>query len=164
MALFEAAKGLGALAVGLGLRTLVHRQLARHRCQPHRHCRMEPDAHYPAMPLHFVDIFTEAKKVPALLVVAAYVTVRLSEAWRLWFQRSRGERLGAVSGALYLPLEVRHLLLKQTWYSALILSFNAAVVAHLSWRGYADLNHRDDRHPFTSQWAGGATFLLQPAH
>ncbi|MDQ2780103.1 MAG: DUF2127 domain-containing protein [Pseudomonadota bacterium] len=133
IALFEAAKGLGALAVSLGLLTLVHSDLRYVVVNLFGTIGMDPEAHYPAMLLHYVDIFTDANKVPLLLIVAAYVAVRLSEAWGLWFQRPWGEWLGALSGAMYVPLEVRHLLLKQNWASALILSFNVAVVAYLGW-------------------------------
>ncbi len=133
IALFEAAKGLGALAVSLGLLTLVHADLRAIVVNLIGAIGLDPDAHYPAMLLHYVDLFTDADKVPLLLVVAAYVAVRLSEAWGLWFQRPWGEWLGALSGALYVPLEVHHLLLKRTWSSALVLSFNVAVVAYLGW-------------------------------
>lgn len=133
IALFEAAKGMGALALSLGLLTLVHADLRAIVVNLIGTVGMDPDAHYPAMLLHYVDIFAEANKVPLVLVVAAYVTVRLTEAWGLWFQRPWGEWLGALSGALYVPLEVRHLLLKQNLASALVLAFNVAVVAYLGW-------------------------------
>lgn len=133
IALFEAAKGLGALAISLGLLTLVHSDLQGVVVNLIGTVGMDPTAHYPAMLLHFVDVFAEADKVPLVLVVATYVAVRLSEAWGLWFQRPWGEWLGALSGALYVPLEVRHLLVKQNWASFLILSFNVAVVAYLGW-------------------------------
>ncbi|RYF13773.1 MAG: DUF2127 domain-containing protein [Oxalobacteraceae bacterium] len=133
IALFEAAKGLGALAVSVGLLTLVHADLRAIVVNLIGAVGLDPDAHYPAVLLHYVDIFTETNKVPLVLVVAAYVSVRLSEAWGLWFQRPWGEWLGALSGALYVPLEVRHLLLKQNWASALVLSFNVAVVSYLGW-------------------------------
>ncbi|MEO7115184.1 MAG: DUF2127 domain-containing protein [Caldimonas sp.] len=133
IALFEAAKGLGALAISLGLLTLVHSDLRAVVVNLIGTVGMDPEAHYPAMLLHLVDVFAEANKVPLVLVVAAYVTVRLTEAWGLWYQRPWGEWLGALSGALYVPLEVRHLLLKQNWASFLILSFNVAVVAYLGW-------------------------------
>lgn len=133
IALFEAAKGFGALAVSLGILTLVHADMRAIVVNLIGAIGLDPEAHYPAMLLHYVDIFTEANKVPLVLIVAAYVAVRLSEAWGLWFQRPWGEWLGALSGALYVPLEVRHLMLKQNWASALVLTFNVAVVAYLGW-------------------------------
>lgn len=133
IAVFEAAKGLGALAISLGILTLVHADLRAVVVNLIGAIGLDPDARYPAMLLHYVDVFNEANKVPLVLVVAAYVTVRLSEAWGLWFQRPWGEWLGALSGALYVPLEVRQLLHKQNWASALVLSFNVAVVAYLGW-------------------------------
>ena len=113
IAVFEAAKGLGALALSLGLLALVHADLRTVVVNLIGTVGMDPEAHYPGMLLHYVDVFTETSKVPLLLVVAAYVTVRLTEAWGLWFARPWGEWLGALSGALYVPLEVRHLSCKQ---------------------------------------------------
>ena len=133
IALFEAAKGVGALAISLGLLSLVHADLRALVVNLFGSVGMDPQAHYPAMLLHYVDIFAEANKVPLLLVVAAYITVRLTEAWGLWFQRPWGEWLGALSGALYVPLEVHHLLLKQNWARFLVLSCIVAVVAYLGW-------------------------------
>ena len=137
IALFEAAKGLGALAISLGLLTLIHADLRAVVVNLIGTVGMDPEAHYPTMLLHYVDVFAQSNKVPLLFVVAAYISVRLTEAWGLWFQRPWGEWLGALSGALYVPLEVRHLLLKQNWTSVVILSFNVAVVAYLGsllWR------------------------------
>ena len=133
IALFEAIKGFGALAISLGLLALLHADLRAIVVNLIGTVGMDPEAHYPAMLLHYVDVFAETEKVPLLLVVAAYVTVRLAEAWGLWLQRPWGEWLGALSGALYVPLEVRHLMLKQNWASVLILTFNVAVVAYLGW-------------------------------
>lgn len=133
IALFEAIKGFGALAISLGLLALLHADLRAIVVNLIGTVGMDPEAHYPAMLLHYVDVFAETEKVPLLLVVAAYVTVRLAEAWGLWFQRPWGEWLGALSGALYVPLEVRHLMRKQNWASVLILTFNIAVVAYLGW-------------------------------
>ncbi len=133
IALFEAVKGFGALAISLGVLALIHTDMRALVVNLIGTVGMDPEARYPAMLLHYVDIFAEANKVPLLLVVAAYVAVRLTEAWGLWFQRPWGEWLGALSGALYVPLEVRHLLSKQNWTSVLVLALNLAVVTYLGW-------------------------------
>ena len=133
IALFEAAKGFGALAISVGLLSLVHRDLRGIVVNLIGNIGFDPEAHYPAMLLHYVEVFTAASKVPLLALVAAYVSVRLAEAWGLWFQLPWGEWLGALSGALYVPFEVRHLLHKQNWASALLLAGNLAVVAYLGW-------------------------------
>jgi uncharacterized membrane protein (DUF2068 family) len=133
IALFEAVKGFGALAVSLGLLSLVHRDLRGVVVNLIGNIGFDPEAHYPAMLLHYVEVFTVANKLPLLLLVAAYVVVRLLEAWGLWFQLPWGEWLGALSGTLYVPFELRHLLRQQSWSSALLLAGNLAVVAYLGW-------------------------------
>ncbi len=133
IALFEAVKGFGALAVSLGLLSLLHSDLRGIVVNLIGNIGFDPEAHYPAMLLHYVDVFMVANKVPLLLLVAAYVVVRLSEAWGLWFQLPWGEWLGALSGTLYVPFEVRHLLHERSWASALLLGGNLAVVGYLGW-------------------------------
>ncbi len=133
IALFEAIKGLGALTISLGALALVHSDLRAIVVNLLGTVGMDPEAQYPAMLLHYVDVFTETNKVPLAFLVAGYVAVRLAEAWGLWYQRPWGEWLGALSGALYVPLEIRHLLRKQDWSSFLLLAFNLAVVGYLGW-------------------------------
>ena len=133
IAIFEAVKGAGALAISLGILALIHANLRVVAVNLIGTVGMDPEAHYPTMLLHYVDIFADANKIPLLLVVAAYVSVRFAEAWGLWFQRPWGEWLGALSGALYIPLEVRHLVLRQTLGSLTVLLLNVAVVVYLGW-------------------------------
>ena len=59
--------------------------------------------------------------------------MRWAEAWGLWQGHSWGEWLGALSGALYVPFELRHLLHRPTWLNAAVLMLNVAVVAFLAW-------------------------------
>ncbi|MEO7337329.1 MAG: DUF2127 domain-containing protein, partial [Caldimonas sp.] len=71
IALFEAVKGLGALAVSLGLLGLVHKDFRGIVVNLIGNIGFDPEAHYPMMLLHYVDVFMYADKVPLLLLVAA---------------------------------------------------------------------------------------------
>ncbi len=130
---FEAVKGFIALAAGLGLLSLLHHDLHHLALSLIGHLRLDPDALYPAMFLRDVDKLLAADRGPLLLAACAYVTVRFSEAYGLWHQRPWGEWLGALSGALYLPFELRHMILRPTLATASVIAANLAVVAFLAW-------------------------------
>ncbi|MGY0196926.1 DUF2127 domain-containing protein [Leptothrix sp. BB-4] len=68
------------------------------------------------------------------LLVAAYASIRLLEAWGLWRERRWGVWLGATSGAIYLPVELGHILRGPGWLNVSVLTFNVALVGYLMWR------------------------------
>lgn len=130
---FEALKGLIALAAGLGLLSLLHHDLHHLALSLIGHLGLEPGAQYPALILRDVDKLLAADLGPLLLAACGYVTVRFFEAYGLWQQRSWGEWLGALSGALYLPFELRHMMLRPTFATAAVIAANLAVVGFLAW-------------------------------
>lgn len=62
------------------------------------------------------------------------MTVRFLEAYGLWTQRPWGEWLGALSGALYVPFELRHFLHSPGWATAAVMTANVVVVSFLGWQ------------------------------
>lgn len=134
IAAFEAVKALLALAAALGLLGLLHRDLHQLATTLISHVGLDPGGRYPTLLLQLVDIVQDANLRMLLLGAGAYVVVRLLEAWGLWRGRSWGEWLGALSGALYVPFEVRHLLHKPGWGGLAVLLLNIGVVAFLAWQ------------------------------
>ncbi|HTO57418.1 MAG TPA: DUF2127 domain-containing protein, partial [Pseudomonadales bacterium] len=74
---------------------------------------------------------------PRLLWLAAgaatYSAVRLVEAYGLFRERAWAEWLAALSGGLYVPVEIVELVRKPTWLSLTVLVVNVAVVAVMVW-------------------------------
>jgi uncharacterized membrane protein (DUF2068 family) len=140
IALFEAVKGVVAVAAGLGFLSLLHHDLHHMAAALIGHIGLDPGAHYPALVLHDIDRLLGADLGSLVLTVCAYALVRFTEAWGLWRERGWGEWLGATSGALYLPLEMRHMIHQPTVATAFVIAINLAVVAFLAWR----LWHRRD--------------------
>lgn len=137
IAAFEAAKGLVALAAGLGLLSLLHHDLHRLAVTLIGHVGLNPGDHYPAMLLGDLDRLQQLPTQMLLLGVLAYVALRWAEAWGLWRGAAWGEWLGALSGALYLPLELRHLLHRPTLAAAAVVALNLVLVVVLArqwWR------------------------------
>lgn len=128
---FEALKGTLALMACLGLFALLHRDLRPVAAALIGHIGLQPGAHYPALALHELDRLAGADLRPLLLAAAGYAALRFSEAYGLWMQRPWGARLGAASGALYVPFELWHLVHQPTLMTAAALVANIAVVLFL---------------------------------
>lgn len=134
IAAFEAVKGLTAIAATLGLLSLLHHDLHHIAVALIGHIGLDPGAHYPALLIHDLDALRAAKLRPLLLAAACYVLVRFFEAYGLWRQRRWGEWLGALSGAIYVPFELRHVLHTPSLAGVLVLLSNLAVVGFLGWQ------------------------------
>jgi len=133
IAAFEAFKGIVALAAGLGFVSLLHRDLHRIAASLIGHVGLDPGSHYPAIVLRTVDMLGAANLRSLLLAVAGYAMVRFLEAYGLWRDRAWGKWLGALSGALYLPFELRHLVYRPTAASGVVIAINIVVVGFLTW-------------------------------
>jgi uncharacterized membrane protein (DUF2068 family) len=134
IAAFEALKGIVALAAGLGLVGLLHRDLHRFAASLIGHIGLDPGARYPAMILRTVDMLRAASLRSLLLAVAGYAFVRFLESYGLWRNRAWGKWLGALSGALYVPFELRHLVYRPTVASGVVIAVNIVVVGFLAWQ------------------------------
>jgi uncharacterized membrane protein (DUF2068 family) len=134
IAAFEAIKGAVALAAGLGFLSLLHHDLHRLAASLIGHIGLDPGAHYPAIALHDIDQLLGADQRSLVLAVSGYVLVRFCEAFGLWNGHAWGEWLGALSGALYVPFEMRHMVHQPTLATAVVMVANVAVVGFLSWR------------------------------
>lgn len=131
---FEALKGVVALAASLGFLSLVHHDLHHIAAALIGHVGLDPGGHYPAVILDDIDRLLGADLRSLLLAAFAYVLVRFVEAYGLWHQRPWGEWLGALSGALYVPFEFRHLAHHPTLTTAVVMAANIAVVGFLVWQ------------------------------
>ena len=134
IAVFEALKGLIAVAAVLGLLSPLRHDLHHIAVALIGHIGLDAGDHYPAILLHYVDVLRDANLRSLMLIAAGYVLLRWCEAYGLWHERAWGEWLGALSGALYVPFELRHLLHRASWIGALVLISNIAIVAYLAWR------------------------------
>jgi uncharacterized membrane protein (DUF2068 family) len=134
IAVFELTKALIALGAALGLFSLLHHDLHHLASALISHVGLDPGGRYPTLLLHDLDVLKDTKLRTLLAAAGAYATVRLVEAWGLWHGRSWGEWLGALSGAIYLPFEWRHLLHQPSVTNVAVLLVNLAVVLFLGWQ------------------------------
>lgn len=134
IAVFEAIKGLAALAAGIGLLSFVHHDIRHLALDLIGHIGLSPYAHYPAVLLRYADIVQDANLRLLIPAALAYVLLRFAEAWGLWFDRPWAQWLGAISGAIYVPFEVHHLVVHPTLISALVVLGNIGIVIFLAAR------------------------------
>jgi uncharacterized membrane protein (DUF2068 family) len=134
IAAFEAAKGVTALAASLGLLSLLHHDLHHVAVALIGHFGLDPGGHYPTIILHYADVVENADRRALVLLAGGYIVLRFCEAYGLWRERSWGEWLGALSGAVYVPFEVRHLMHGPTVAGAIVLAVNLLVIGFLAQR------------------------------
>ena len=131
IALFEAVKGFAALAASLGLLSLAHRDVRAMAYALIGHFHLDPEAHYPRVLLDYASMLGDANLRQVVLLAWAYAAIRLTEGYGLWKDRAWAEWLAALSGAVYLPLEVKHLTGHPSLINGAVLLGNVLVVVYM---------------------------------
>lgn len=137
IAVFEAAKGIIVLAASLGCLSLLRVDLHHVAVTLIEHFGLRPDQHYPSIVLHYSDVLANTSLRSLVLLATGYVVLRFAEAYGLWYQRAWGQWLGALSGGLYVPFELWHLVHRPSPLGAAVLALNLLVVgflAYVLWR------------------------------
>ncbi len=131
VAVFEAAKGLIVLLVGLGLLRLVHKNLDEFAEQLIRFLHASPGGRLSNLFVTAAGRATD-KSLWALAATAlVYAIVRFAEAYGLWLDREWAEWFALLSGSMYLPWEVYSLLRHPHRAEWVILAANVAIVLYM---------------------------------
>jgi uncharacterized membrane protein (DUF2068 family) len=131
IAVFEAIKGVTAFAALIGVLDLMHHDARHLAIELIGRFGLNPDARYPSILLHYADILPDANVRLLVFLAAGYILVRLLEGYGLWNDRAWGEWIGALSGGLYIPFEISHLVHRPSAISAVVLAGNVIVVGFL---------------------------------
>jgi len=131
IALFEAFKGAVALAALLGVIDLMHQDAVALAMSLIGRFGLNPEAHYPSMLLHYANLLPDADMRSLVLLASAYMALRWAEALGLWLGQSWGEYLGALSGGIYVPFELKHFWHAPSLATAVVIALNLAIVAYL---------------------------------
>lgn len=131
IALFEAIKGIAALAAIVGVLDLLHHDVRHLAIELIGHVHLNPEGRYPSILLHYADQLPGVNVHALVLLASGYILLRFSEAYGLWNDRPWGEWLGAISGGLYIPFELDHLLHRPSAINATVLVFNVFAVGFL---------------------------------
>ncbi len=131
VAMFEAAKGILVLLLGLGLLRLIHKNLDEFAEQLIRFLHASPGGRLSNL---FVTAAGRAsdKSLWALAGAAlVYAIVRFAEAYGLWNDREWAEWFALLSGAMYLPWEAYSLMRHPHPIKWVILLANIAIVLYM---------------------------------
>lgn len=131
VAMFEAAKGIIVLLLGLGLLKLVHKNLDEFAEQLIRFLHASPGGRLSNLFVHAAGKTTD-KGLWALAAAAMiYSLVRFAEAYGLWNSREWAEWFALLSGAMYLPWEAYSLLRHPHPIKWIVLLANVAIVLYM---------------------------------
>ena len=131
VAVFEAAKGLLVLMLGLGLLRFLHKNLEDIAEQIIRFLHASPGGHLSNLFITAAGHTTD-KGLWALAAAAlVYALVRFAEAYGLWNDREWAEWFALLSGAMYLPWEMYSLMRHPQSIKWVILLANLAIVLYM---------------------------------
>lgn len=125
VALIEFAKGVVVIAAAISLYWLDPSDVADSFLS---FLHISPDHHLARMLMGMADRLSNVAVWEVLLGACAYSGLRFAEAYGLWKARAWAEWIALVSGAIYLPFEIRLLAHKVTLLHATILVVNVAIV------------------------------------
>ena len=127
----EALKGLLVFAAGFGLLALLHRDVRHVAVALVTRLHLDPTTHYTGVFIDLAASLTDARLWALAALALLYSSIRLAEAYGLWFERRWAAWLGAASGAIYLPIEVFELARHPGSVKAATLLLNLGVVTYL---------------------------------
>ncbi|MEO6015613.1 MAG: DUF2127 domain-containing protein [Polaromonas sp.] len=134
IAVFEAVKGFAALIASIGLLKLLDHDMRQMVLSLLWRFHLDPETRYPELLLHYADLLSAINLRTMAPVAAGYITIRLAEAYGLWKEKIWAEWLAALSGALYIPLEVAHFVHRTTLINAGVLLANTAIVCFMAYQ------------------------------
>jgi uncharacterized membrane protein (DUF2068 family) len=146
VASFELAKGLVVLAAGCGVLMLLHKDTSEIAQNLLQLLHISPDHRVARVFLEWADRLTDKKLWAVASLAATYATLRFVEAYGLWKARPWAEWIALVSGAAYLPFEVRELIRKLSFFHVTLLVVNLAVVLYMVYLRWED-QERDESGP-----------------
>ncbi len=133
IATLEACKGVIVLIVGFGLLSFLGRDAEEFAEQLVHRMHLDVANHYPQI---FIRAMAEVTNTRLWLLAgfaALYATVRFVEAYGLWYERRWAEWLAALSGGVYIPVEIYELAQRVTWLRIATLLINLIIVAYMAW-------------------------------
>ncbi len=137
IALVEAAKGALVLLAGVGAFTLVHRDVQEVAERVVRLFHLNPASHYPQIFLDAAARVDDGRILALAALAFLYASVRMVEAFGLWNEKRWAEWFAALSGGVYVPLEIYEVWERASWPRVGLLGINLAIVGYMAltlWR------------------------------
>lgn len=132
IAALEALKGVLALGLGFGVVATLEEPLTEAAQELVIGLHLDPSR---AVPDALIDWTSEISRSQTWLLIAsalAYAGVRFAEAYGLWNDRRWAAWVAALSGGIYLPMEVYELTKGLSWVRLVITLANVAIVGYMA--------------------------------
>ncbi len=133
VAVFEAAKAALVLFAGMGLLSLVHKDVQAVAERFVERFHMNPAHKYPHIFIDAASKVSDANLWQLAWLALAYAVVRLVEAYGLWHHRRWAEWFALVSGGMYIPIEIYEAIHHVTWVRICVVIINAGIVAYMAY-------------------------------
>lgn len=121
------------LIAGFGLLSFLGRDNEEFAQAIIRHLQLNPAKHYPQIFITAMSRLNDSHLLALASFAALYALVRFAEAYGLWNERRWAEWLAALSGGIYIPIEIYELLHRANWLKVAALVINLIVVAYMVW-------------------------------
>jgi D-alanyl-D-alanine carboxypeptidase len=131
IALFEALKGTLALLAAGGLLYAIPRDFRHIAEELVGRLHLNAGKSYPNVFNRIIEDTSNAQLWLIAALVVVYAVVRFAEGYGLWMERRWAEWLAALSGAIYVPVEIYELTRHVTWVRLTALVLNAVIVAYM---------------------------------
>jgi uncharacterized membrane protein (DUF2068 family) len=131
VALFEGAKGVLVLLAGFGLLSFIHKDAHDAAARLVEHFNFNPASHYPRIFLDLTERVTDSQLWAMSFAALMYSIVRMMEAVGLWLRKRWAEWFGALTGGMYIPIEIYEIARGVTWPKVTVLTVNVGVVTYL---------------------------------
>jgi uncharacterized membrane protein (DUF2068 family) len=128
VALLEFAKGVAVLSAAISLYWLDPSDVADAFLS---FLHISPDHHLARMLMGMADRLSDIEVWHVVVGACSYSGLRFVEAYGLWKARAWAEWIALVSGAIYLPFEIRLLAHRVTLIHVAVLVVNIAIVAFM---------------------------------
>lgn len=132
IAIVEAVKGLLVLAAGLGLLTLLGKDVHDEVVHLVISLHLNPAGHFSKPIVNAADSLTDGRLWAIAGGALAYSVVRWIEAWGLWNARAWAEWFALVSGSLYLPWELYEIVVHPGPVRWLVFLGNLGIVLYMA--------------------------------
>jgi uncharacterized membrane protein (DUF2068 family) len=144
VATLEFSKGLLVVLVGLGLISLSRSALGIEDIAENLLyvLHVNPDWHLSQIFLNATARLNDMNMVKVAVVAAAYSSLRFIESYGLWRARVWAEWVALLSGVIYLPLEIHHLIRKPGAVAWAVLIINVVIVAYMAYLRLKSHNER----------------------
>ena len=120
------------LIAGFGLARLIDRDLQQAAENLVDRLHLDPAKKFPRIFLDLAANASDAQLWGLAALAMTYAALRFAEAYGLWFERRWGEWIAAVSGGIYVPVELYELSRGFSAIKLTALVLNALVVAYMS--------------------------------